>query len=394
MNIAPLTSRGTLAWVAAIWMTVAGALVACNVDASSKRVALEEAFNGQRFDAPVEVIEEPSRNSFLVAELGGQILRIDPDGDREAAVVLDLGAQLASGHNELGLLSIALDPDYVRNGQLWVYYTAPDPLRSVIARYTVNADGIAQPDSALTILEVEQPHLNHNGGAVRFGPDGMLYVGLGDGGDQLADGWGTFDPYGNGQDTTTLHGAIIRIDVSNATAREPYRVPPDNPFVNDHDVRDEIWAYGFRNPWRMAFDTGTGELWVGDVGQDSVEEVNRVEPGRNYGWSAMEGEVCHIASCPPPNYSPPVFAFNRDFGPDGVCAVTGGTVYRGNDVPELRGHYIFGDLCFGNVWSRAPGGDVTHLFTASHSLVSINQDSEGELYFVAFGAPVARLSLD
>ena len=235
------------------------------------------ALGGRVFDRAIEFGALPGGRVF-VADQVGVVLTYDLDGGNED-VLLDIRPRVSRDGNEEGLLSVALDPDFAANRHLWTYYSAADPRRSVLSRFTVGQFE-ADPSSELVILNVPQPFSNHNGGAIRFGPDGMLYLGFGDGGS-------SGDPLGSGQDRSTLLGSIIRIDVRNASAGTPYEVPGDNPFVGEVGVAPEVWAYGVRNPWRMSWDGGT--LWVGDVGQGAVEEVSIVSGGDNLGWEPPRG---------------------------------------------------------------------------------------------------------
>ena len=311
-------------------------------------LALEPAFGGARFDRPIEVAAYPG-GRLLVAEQPGRVTALGPDGTAPA-LLSDLGSLIDIEHGE-GLLSVALDPGFERNGQLWAYYfAAGEPPRSVLARFEVGA-GIADPASALVVLELPQPGFNQNGGAMRFGPDGMLYLGLGDGS-------AFTDPFENGQDLATLLGAVVRLDVRAASAAAPYVVLPDNPFVGVEGARPEIWAYGLRNPWRMAFDPASGELWLGDVGVSDAEEVDRIECGANYGWSIREGFACldRGGGCAGEGLTPPLAAYPHAAG---RCAVTGGLVYRGDAIPALDGVYLYGDFCSGEIFAlRPPAADA------------------------------------
>jgi glucose/arabinose dehydrogenase len=229
------------------------------------------------------------------------------------------------------------------------------------------------------MLEVAQPFANHNGGALEFGPDGMLYVALGDGGSGG-------DPQGNGQNTNALLGKILRIDVSG----DAYRVPPDNPFAGGGG-RGEIWAYGFRNPWRITFDRETGELWAGDVGQNTWEEVDRVVRGGNYGWNVLEGNECFRApTCDRDGKISPRAVYPTADG----CAVTGGYVYRGTSMPDLRGWYVYADYCSGVVWALNPADDSppVELASTGQTIPSFAEAPDGELYFLSFGRAVYRLT--
>ena len=300
-------------------------------------------------------------------------------------VLLDISdAVLRQGFEE-GLLSVTLDPEFASNGYIYAYYRATGPRRTLLARFTVKSD-VASVASRLVILKVGQPYQNHNGGTVRFGPDGMLYLSLGD------DGSGG-DQHGNGQDPSTLLGTIIRLDVSATTASQPDAIPSDNPqFANSLGARPEIWAYGLRNPWRMAFDSATGSLWVGDVGQGSVEEIDIVVGGDNYGWNRLEGDLCFSPSsgCTTPDAIAPVATYSHS---GGRCSVAGGIVYRGSEVPTLRGYYIYGDFYSGTIWALGSdlAGDPVVVAETGDSILSFGVDGDGELYMLGFG-PVLCVS--
>ena len=225
---------------------------------------------------------------LFVTEQGGRILVFPNQHDvAQASLFLDLSPRVSENSNEEGLLGLAFDPDFQNNGYFYVYYSASTPRRSVISRFSVSQNDANSADvgSELIILEIPQPAGNHNGGQLAFGPDGYLYVGLGDGG-------GSGDRFGNGQNPATLLGSILRINVATASEGERYRVPADNPLAGVADARPEIWAYGLRNPWRFSFDAQTGALWAADVGQNSWEEIDLIEKGLNYGWNVMEGAHC------------------------------------------------------------------------------------------------------
>ncbi len=347
-------------------------------------VSLVPALGGRRFRRPVE-LGSYLGGRFFVAEQDGEVLLLDADGV-EQGVLLDIRSRVSRRGTEEGLLSVALDPTFEASGRLWVYYSvAGGQRRTRLSRFTVDPPSSlsADPDSELVVLEVEQPFANHNGGAIRFGPDGMLYLGLGDGG-------GRGDRLGNGQNPATLLGTIIRIDVREASEEQPYRVPADNPLVAVPGARPEIWAYGFRNPWRMAFDPATGALWVADVGQNEVEEIDVVEPGGNYGWNRIEGDRCYPSGgqCDVADTVPPVATYRHDEG----CSVSGGFVYRGEGVPSLYGSYVYGDFCSGRIWALPAdlsSGPV--LIAESGRRIAAFGQWGGELYVLAFDAPVLRI---
>ena len=295
---------------------------------------------------------------------------------------LDIRGRVSSRGWEEGLLGLALSPKNER--YIYIYYSAANPRRSVVSR--LNYNRAVAPDSELVILEVPQPYANHNGGQIAFGPDGYLYIGLGDGGS-------AGDPQRNGQDTSTLLGTILRIDVSEATTEQPYAIPPDNPFAGSGG-RPEIWAYGLRNPWRFSFDRETGELWAGDVGQNRWEEIDIIERGGNYGWNAMEGNHCFRpqTGCESEDFIPPVWEYPLE---DDACSVIGGYVYRGVAIPWLTGVYVYGDFCTGQVFGLryADGEVVEHKLLADTGLriASFGQDNDGELYVLSQGEGIYRL---
>ena len=299
---------------------------------------------------------------------------------------LDIRDRTSDRGWEEGLLGLALDPADSR--YVYVYYSAANPRRSVVSRFSGNS-AADNRDSELVILEVEQPYANHNGGQIAFGPDGYLYIGLGDGGS-------AGDPQRNGQDTSTLLGTILRIDVSEATAGRPYAIPPDNPFA-DGGGRPEIWAYGLRNPWRFSFDRETGELWAGDVGQNRWEEIDIIERGGNYGWNTLEGHHCFSPreECQQEGMIAPVWEYPLE---DGACSVTGGYVYRGAAIPWLNGAYVYGDFCTGEIFGLryANGQVVEHKQLADTGLriASFGQDNDGELYALSQGEGIFRLVAD
>jgi glucose/arabinose dehydrogenase len=324
---------------------------------------------------------------FIVEKTGG--IRIVKEGLLLEAPFLDLSAKV-SGGSEQGLLGLAFDPGYTTNGRFVVHYTDLAG-NTVLSRLQVSADpDRADPASELVVLTAAQPAANHNGGQVLFGPDGFLYLGLGDGG-------GGGDPQGHGQDLSGLLGSILRIDVG---AGEPYTVPADNPFVGRPDARAEIWSYGLRNPWRFSFDRANGDLYIADVGESQREEVDVSTPadggGRaaNYGWSIMEGSRCFRGSgCDQTGLTLPLLEYTHEEG----CSITGGYVYRGGAIPSLQGHYFYADLCRGWVRSfRNAGGTVTDeaswpSLAPGGPIFSFGEDSAGELYVLQAGGGVFKI---
>jgi uncharacterized protein (TIGR03437 family) len=309
---------------------------------------------------------------FLVQQNG--LIRILKGGALLSTPFLDLRTIVSTG-SERGLLGLAFPPDFAQKQRFYVDYTDVNG-NTAIAQYrmTVNAD-VADGASGIVLLRVTQPFSNHNGGQIRFGPDGYLYVALGDGGSGG-------DPQGNAQNLGSLLGKLLRIDVDSAPGQ--LRIPSTNPFVNTAGARGEIWAYGLRNPWRFSFDRATGDLWIGDVGQDTYEEIDlqpAISPGgENYGWNRTEGLHCYTAGCSTMGLTPPVFEYPHTAG---ACSITGGFRYRGNLSPGLRGTYVYGDYCNGRIWGLEWNGSAwsNRLLLASGFLITtFGQDDEGEVY--------------
>ncbi|WP_420447653.1 PQQ-dependent sugar dehydrogenase [Candidatus Palauibacter sp.] len=335
---------------------------------------------------PVFLAAPPGDQRLFVVEQVGRIRIANADGQLLDDPFLDLSGRVGSAP-EGGLLTMAFHPRYADNGQVFVYYTDTGD-DTVVERYTVSGDpDRLDPGSAKRILALTQRRQNHNGGMLQFGPDGMLYIFLGDEG-------GAGDPFGNGQNLETLHGAILRIDVDGG---DPYAIPDDNPFVGEEGARGEIWAIGVRNPWRSTFDFADNVLYVADVGQNEREEINAVpagEAGVNYGWNTMEGSACYQSSgCDMSGLTLPVVEYVHD---GSVCSVTGGYVYRGSQIPEIAGHYFYSDFCTGFLRSfRFDGGQATDERRWSvgslGAVSSFGVDGSGELYVVDLTGSVARL---
>lgn len=317
------------------------------------RLQVQRLFPNITLRRPVQAVQAPGDDKHLyVLEQAGRVMRLDltkPDAT-EAEVWMDIREQVNSAGNELGLLSIVFDPKFADTHQFFLYYTANKPLRSELTRFDVApATGMPVLKSAKVFLEVRQPYSNHNGGTVLFGPDGMLYLSLGDGG-------AANDPHGNSQNMAALLGKIIRIDVRRSEGGEPYAIPADNPFVDNPKAAPEIWATGLRNVWRMSFDRKTGQLYAGDVGQNAYEEVDLIVKGGNYGWNPREG--LHAFDKGKPGtagaaYIDPIAEYPHDQG----VSVTGGHVYRGSKWPSLQGVYLYADYAFGTIWGLRCNGD-------------------------------------
>lgn len=377
---------------------VAPALGGANAGAA---IALQPVFTSlPAFSLPLGMLQAPGDDTrWFVLEKGSGA---DPaaatarvrvfDNVPNVSAASDFITLTVNAASEGGLLGMAFDPNYATNGYVYLSFTEGSPMVSVVARFTANAARTAlQPATRLDILRVNQPFDNHNGGHIAFGPDGNLYVGLGDGGSGG-------DPLSTAQDTTDLLGSMLRINVANASLATPYAIPPDNPFAGgahctaDHAVSadncPEIFAWGLRNPWRWSFDSATGELWVGDVGQGALEEVDRVQIGRNYGWDCREGTSAYVSPAPACSTIPsatlvdPVHEYGRSQG----SSITGGYVYRGTALPALVGRYVFADYGSGRIWRLVDdvngGLRSEELLDTTYGIASFGQDAAGELYVV------------
>ncbi len=350
------------------------------------QVKLERVVSGLSNPVYLTHAGDGSGRLFVVEQNG--IIRVIQEGVLLPKPFLDIRDRVESG-GEKGLLSVAFHPNYETNRRFFVNYTARrgGGLETLIAEYRVSAadPNLADPMSERILLEVDQPFGNHNGGLVKFGPDGMLYIGMGDGGSGG-------DPLGHGQDLQTLLGALLRIDVD---SQAPYAIPPDNPFVGRSDARGEIWAYGLRNPWRFSFDHCTGGLLLADVGQNRFEEVDLIEKGGNYGWNIIEGAHCFNppTGCSTTGLKPPIAEYDHSLG----CSITGGYVYRGRQLPALMGRYFFGDFCSGRLWSLTEttqgSWTMTELLQTGLNISSFGEDEGGELYVVDHDGAIYRLRL-
>ncbi|MEM1054266.1 MAG: PQQ-dependent sugar dehydrogenase [Bacteroidota bacterium] len=365
---------------------------------ASGQVTVSNAFPGVSFDFPVDLAMAPGQQDRVyVVEQGessglARVMTLET-GDSEATVFLDIDDRVLTG-GEQGLLGLAFHPDYETNGRFFVSYTASNPRRSVISEFARDERNplTADPASEQILLEEAQPFGNHNGGKIAFGPDGFLYFGIGDGGS--AD-----DPLDTGQDLTDLLGALLRIDVDNVPDGETYGIPDDNPFaMTDGPERDELFAWGLRNPWKFSFDSQTGDLWLGDVGQDDWEEINRIENGGNYGWRPVEGPECFEMGCDLSAYDAPVFSYPHGFGPQEGSSITGGFVYRGTEVAGLDGFYLYGDFSFfaPKLWVLAydpVSGDATSTLVSTDisGISSINEGPSGEAYILSYGGTIYTL---
>ena len=332
------------------------------------------------FSNPVEMQNVGDDRLFIV-EKRGVIEILQLDGTTNPTPFLDIqNIVLTPGGNydERGLLGLAFHPDYINNGYFYVNYI-DNFGNTQISRFSVSTSdpSIADPDSEFQILEVEQPYINHNGGCLRFGPEGYLYIGLGDGGS-------AGDPENRSQNLQTLLGKMLRIDIDNTEGSTNYAVPSNNPFVGDPNALDEIWSYGLRNPWRFSFDSETDELWIGDVGQGSMEEIDRTAAtvsGQNYGWRCYEGtQEYNTSGCP--NQSELTFPVAEYSHSGGNCSITGGYVYRGEIYENFLGIYFYADFCSGEIGTIDQSNNQINHGPFNGSWVSFGEDKNKELYII------------
>jgi glucose/arabinose dehydrogenase len=362
---------------------------------SNAQNEVKVAFPNLSFTRPLD-LEHPGdgTNRLFVIEQRGVISVFENDSNvTQKKVFLDIQDRVNDSGNEQGLLGLAFHPDYENNGYFYVNYTASNPNRTEISRFSVSSQNpdSADKNSEFQILSFNQPYSNHNGGKVAFGPDSYLYIAVGDGGS-------AGDPQCNAQNLQTLLGSILRIDVDTTIGSQHYGIPPDNPFVgNTHGYREEIYAYGMRNPWRFSFDPVTNWLWVGDVGQNTYEEIDVVEIGGNYGWNIYEGFHCYTGApscqtqpCDTTGLEMPIWEYSHSLG----SSVTGGYVYRGPSVPELKGKYIYGDFGSGRIWSMEYDGinppNNALLIDTNLGIASFGIDQNQELYICSFDGKIYR----
>ena len=364
-------------------------------DGNSEDQILVEAFPNLSFTNPLNIQHAGDQtNRLFVEEQGGMIYVFEKDSaTTEKSVFLDISDKITDTGSEQGLLGLAFHPECETNGTFYVNYTAAGSGRTIISRFSVSDDdpNRADPNSEVEILSYAQPFPNHNGGHLAFGPDGYLYISAGDGG-------GAGDPDENAQNRSTLLGSILRIDIDNPQNGKPYGIPADNPFAkNEEGFREEIFAYGLRNPWRFSFDPETENLWAGDVGQNNIEEIHIVENGLNYGWNIIEGSNCFSPSsgCDKIGLELPVHEYSHSTG---GRSITGGYVYRGTSLPELKGLYIYADFVSGRIWALNPSNmndpDNTFLHRADFNISSFGVDQNNELYICGFDGKIYRFGED
>jgi glucose/arabinose dehydrogenase len=351
----------------------------------SQTIQLQSFATG--FSSPV-AIEHAQDGRLFVVERGGNIKILNPDGTINPTPFLALNNTIVLSGGERGLLGLAFHPDYANNGYFFVNYTRAGDGATVIARYEVSSNpNIANAASAEIILTVSQPYSNHNGGTIAFGPDGYLYIGMGDGGSGG-------DPQNFAQNINSLLGKMLRIDVNNGL---PYTIPPTNPFVGNAGA-DEIWSVGMRNPWKFSFKRNSGDLWIADVGQNAKEEINRVTapltPGLNFGWRCYEADVafntngCSNVS----NYTFPVSSYPLT---GSFCSVTGGYEYTGTMYPSFQNKYFFADYCANRIgWIANTGGEITWTNALTGNFSTFGEDQNGELYVAGLSNGIIYKMID
>jgi glucose/arabinose dehydrogenase len=339
------------------------------------RVTLVEVASG--FDAPVLLVADPEGGQDLVVEQSGRVVRL---ADHEA--ILDVASDVIFS-GEQGLLGLAFHPDFEDNRLAYVNYVDRNR-RTVVEQFAVRSDGVFDTATRKRIIEIDQPAANHNGGMVAFGPDGYLWIGMGDGG-------GSGDRFDQAQRADTLLGAMLRIAVG-FEGIATYAIPPDNPYANGEGGAPEVWATGLRNPWRFSFDGD--DVWIADVGQGDVEEIDVVRasiPGLNFGWPITEGSTCYrVEGCDTTSFVTPITEYSHAEG----CSVTGGFVYRGAAIPELTGHYFYSDFCSGFLRSVGPDGDAwdwTPQVGTTSSVSGFGIGADGELFVVSREGSILRL---
>ncbi|CAN7592520.1 PQQ-dependent sugar dehydrogenase [Massilia sp. LjRoot122] len=393
VTAAPVTAGGvtyTASPTTQSAVVTAGATASVTVAYGGAPVNIALSQVASNLDNPTFLTAPAGDARLFVVERAGRI-RIVDNGNTLSAPFLDISGRVFTG-GEGGLLSMAFDPQFAGNRYFYIYYTDPQQ-NIVIERFSAASNpNLADPTSGLVILRIPHPGFtNHFGGQVAFGPDGYLYLGTGDGG-------GAGDPNRNGQNLNSLLGKLLRIDVRNASAAQPYAIPAGNPYLNQAGRRAEIWAAGLRNPWRFSFDGN--QLYLSDVGQDRREEVNigaADAAGLNYGWNTMEGTLCYnAATCDRTGLTLPVFEYDHGTNDANGCSITGGFVYRGSAIPGLQGRYFYSDFCRGFLKSfLAGGGNVGEQRDWSvgdiGNVVSFGQDGQGELYLMTSRGIVYRI---
>jgi len=388
--------------IAATLITSSGVTSLAAAEKVGLAIEVSRAFPNLKIRRPVVITNagDGSDRLFVVTQQGIINSFAADQNASEVNTFLDIEDRVVykDNQNEEGFLGMCFHPKYKENGQFFVYYTTTDaPLTSVVSRFRVSKDdpNKADPDSEEELMRIKQPYWNHNGGTIEFGPDGYLYIALGDGGSGR-------DPHGNGQNLGTLLGSMLRIDVDHHDKGRAYAIPKDNPFVGKEGARGEIWAHGLRNVWRFSFDRETGECWAGDVGQDFWEEINIITRGGNYGWNLREAnhKFGDKGVGPRDDLIEPILEYHHDVGK----SITGGNVYRGKRLPQLTGHYLYADYVSGIVWALKYNHDKKQV-VANHEIpyaaaldtdgipqgdekdadripvMTFGEDEQGEVYF-------------
>lgn len=343
------------------------------------KITLSPFANGFTLPTSIVATNTKADSRLFISEQTGKIRIVGSSGQITSQSFLDI-TQKVLNNGEMGLLGLVFSPNYDTNGFFYINYVNKDQ-ETIIARYKVSSNpNAADLKSEKIILRIKQPYTNHNGGDLKFGPDGYLYIALGDGGSGG-------DPQNRAQDKNSLFGKILRIDVNKG---DPYSIPPTNPFINKPDTRPEIWAYGLRNPWRISFDKISGDLYIADVGQNSIEEVDvqkaNSKGGENYGWRCYEGNQPYDGQgcLPKSNYATPIFEYDHQ---EGRCSVTGGFVYRGSLYPAFEGKYFYSDFCSGQLYyaDNVNNKWQQNLITkTTYSISTFGQDNQNELYFADY----------
>jgi glucose/arabinose dehydrogenase len=364
-------------------------------------VHFKQTYTKVQMQRPVWLCEAPdgSKRIFVVQQAGKVLIMPKDRSASEAKTFLDISDRKPFDKNEEGLLCLAFHPKFKKNGKFYIFYSQQDPKRSVVSEFHVSKDpDVADKTSERILMQWERPNWNHDGGQLEFGPDGYLYISVGDGG-------GKNDQYGNAQKTDSLMAKILRIDVDHSSSALPYEIPASNPFVKDKNFRPEIYAWGLRNPWRFSFDRKTGLLYCGDVGQDKWEEIDIIQKGGNYGWSYREGLHEFKEDAPKEaKFIDPILEYphNAVLSTNHMpgISITGGFVYRGKKIPGLRGIYVYGDWGNGNIWGlRYENGKVTQTSVLElapkvfppRQISSFGEDADGELYLLGYDHKIYEL---
>ena len=371
-----------------IILLLSSILILASCSDVKSQLQIVEAFPNLNFSSLVDIQNAgDGSNRIFVVEQSGIIKVFENDPEVSSTeTFLDIKGRVSSG-GEMGLLGLAFHPQFPDSPYFYVDYTAGNPRRTVISRFSLSSTNSADPSSEFILLEISQPYSNHNAGQIVFGPDNYLYISMGDGGDGG-------DPLNHGQNRATLLGNILRIDVDNKDEGLKYSIPADNPFYqNNEGFAEEIFAYGLRNVWRFSFDSMTGDLWAADVGQNKWEEINIITSGKNYGWRITEGMHCYnpAIGCDFTGIELPVWEY--DHSSSGGYSVTGGFVYHGNDAGELTGKYVYADYVTGNIWALTNVGDDFEnelLFNTSYNVSTFGVDEQKELYFASYNGKIYK----